>query len=134
MKADGFKVGDTVYCILYGKGKCVAIKKNENYPVVVKMEEKGEFICYSYNGQYSSGQKQVLFFEEIIIPESAYKRPRWRAEKLGSYYTVSAAGEILKYNDVGSTGDNKFFIAKNYFKTVQEAKESKFYKVFHEEE
>ena len=57
-----------------------------------------------------------------------------RAEEGFDYYFVNGFGEIQCFAEEGALTDGKLFNAGNYFKSEQEAKESKFYKVFHEEE
>ena len=134
MNRDEIKVEDTVYCVLYGKGKCIKIYDDErDYSVDVKFET-GIVLSYTASGKYEADGIRTLFFEEIIIPESAYKRPRWRAESGGEYFLVSSSGDIYSTRDNYYEIDDLHFKTKNYFVSKQEARESKFYKVFHEEE
>ena len=133
MKIDEFKVGDTVYCVIFGKGIVKSIDFGD-YPVYVEffIGNSTFKISYTQDGKYDANGLRTLFFEEIKIPESAYKRPRWRAREGGRYYYVGALGDVASITELESDYDNKMFNVGNYFKTEEEAKESKFYKVFHE--
>ena len=134
MKADEFKVGDEVHCIFYGKGECIKIEEDDRiFPVTIKFET-GRILSYTKDGRYLIDGIRTLFFEEIKIPESAYKRPKWRAKEGEFYFLVDTTGDILKILDSRNFYDDKKFKIGNYFKTEEEAKESKFYKVFHEED
>ena len=134
MKADEFKVGDEVYCFFNKKGKCIRIEYDRRtYPVIIRFET-GKVLSYTSSGKCEINGVRTLFFEEIIIPESAYKRPRWRAESGGEYFLVGSSGDIYSTRDNYYEIDDLHFKTKNYFVSKQEARESKFYKVFHEEE
>lgn len=61
-------------------------------------------------------------------------KTRLRAEKGEEYFLVTSYGGIYKTKDNYYEMDDLHFNVKNYFKSEQEAKESKIYKVFHEEE
>ncbi|MGL5725582.1 MAG: hypothetical protein ACRCXP_13820, partial [Cetobacterium sp.] len=61
-------------------------------------------------------------------------RPRWRAEKAESYYTITAYGDVDSRVENFDEYDNNLFRAKNYFQTEEEAKESKIYRAFNEED
>jgi hypothetical protein len=62
------------------------------------------------------------------------KSPRWRAEKGGKYFYVCSLDGISYENDDYGYSDNRNYNSGNYFRTEEEAKNSKFYKVFHEED
>jgi hypothetical protein len=135
MKADEFKVGDTVYCVIFGKGTVKSIDIGD-YPVFVEffLGNSMCIIAYTQSGKFDINGLRTLFFEEIPIPESAYKRPRWRADIGTAYYYINAFGDVTFVAESEDHYDNKKFNIGNYFKTEEEAKESKFYKVFHEED
>lgn len=134
MKADEFKVGDTVYCIIHGKGIICQISGSIDYPVLVKFSDGELKRCYTQDGRYVKEGGRALFFEEIIIPESAYKRPRWRAKSGDIYCHICGTGLIMHSAEYNTLENDAHFNTGNYFKTEEQAKESKFYKVFHEEE
>lgn len=70
---DEFKVGDTVWCVLNGKGEVVSVRKNDNYPVEVEFENTGNNY-YTEDGRYCDEYPRTLFFSEPKI-EAAVKRP-----------------------------------------------------------
>jgi hypothetical protein len=126
---DEFKVGDKVWDMTYGWGEIYNIIGG-GFPIHVNFDSI--YISYTLNGECYAGKNRTLFFEEIKIPESAYKRPRWRAEKQDSYCFIAGTGLVTMQKDFGSFENDKHFKHGNYFKTEEEAKESKFYKLFHE--
>lgn len=77
-----FKVGDRVWCIKYGWGTVVEVERGCVYPVCVKFDN-GARDAFTNEGlsDYEYGYR-VLFFEEIIIPNSALERPRKTAEEM----------------------------------------------------
>ena len=135
MKKDEFKVGDTVYCVIFGKGKIIDKTYNiyNAYPLKVEFENRIKY-SYTQDGKSTATSNRTLFFEEIKIPESASKRPRWRAEYPDPYYFIAGTGLVTLQKELGFFENEVHFETGNYFKTEEEAKESKFYKVFHEEE
>lgn len=134
MKKDEFKVGDEVYCFFNKKGKCIRIENDRRtYPVVIRFET-GKILSYTSSGKYEINGVITLFFKKIIIPESAYKRPRWRAKSGDIYCHISGTGLITHSSEYNTFENDVHCNTGNYFKTEEEAKESKFYKVFHEEE
>ena len=131
MKKDEFKAGDTVYCTMYGKGVVERIDENGDYPVLVTFKN-GVTKSYTKDGRFYAEVNRTLFFEEIKIPESAYVRPKWRAEKGCKYFLINSIGDIYNTMDNYYEIDDLHFETGNYFKTEEEAKQSKFYKIFHE--
>lgn len=70
-----FKVGDVVYCLIWGKG----IVKNiygqyVMYPVTVDFENGGNIRTYTHDGKVSSSSQRTLFFSEPKI-EALTTRP-----------------------------------------------------------
>ena len=61
-----FKVGQTVWCVLLGKGKIADIEKDCAYPVCVKFDNGNEG-CYTLGGKYSEEFNRTLFFSEPKI-------------------------------------------------------------------
>lgn len=131
MKKDEFKVGDTVYCTMYGEGFIEHIDENGDYPVSVAFKN-GAIKSYTKHGRFYAEVNRTLFFEEIPIPESAYVRPKWRAEKGGKYFLINSTGDIYNTTDNYYEINGLHFKTGNYFKSEEVAKQSKFYKVFHE--
>ncbi|MGL5049707.1 MAG: hypothetical protein ACRC6E_03630, partial [Fusobacteriaceae bacterium] len=90
---------------------------------------------YTTDGKDSDNDvNRILLFEEIEIPISALIRPRFRALKGDVFWYVSAFGITTKGIDYYSICDETLYKTGNYFKTEEETKESKFYKVFYKEE
>lgn len=131
MKVDKFKVGDKVWYLNKGWGNVVNDRYIKSHPIIVEFKN-GDMMAFTGDGKCNNTDKNgALFFEEITIPKSAYIRPKWRAEKdREHYYYVSSYGSVGKDTDYRRNADNKRFEVGNYFKTEEEAKESKFYKVF----
>jgi catechol 2,3-dioxygenase-like lactoylglutathione lyase family enzyme len=67
----GLKVGDKVYCLMYGEGVVITIFEPDNiYPVYVRFNDNAN-ISYSKDGRNFVGANQTLFLSkpEIIINE-----------------------------------------------------------------
>jgi hypothetical protein len=61
---------------------------------------------------------------------STFKLPHWRAERHNEYFYVTSYGVVSKAVDYYGFRDSFRCNVGNYFKTKEEAEESKFYKVF----
>jgi hypothetical protein len=65
MRIDDFKVGDRVWCLVYGWGKITQIDYSEDYPITVKFDNFS-VTYYTVDGKLSDSTKnRSLFFEEI---------------------------------------------------------------------
>ena len=129
---DEFRVGDTIYDLVFGKGKIKEISY-EDYSIAVAFEN-GKIEYFTKDGVRGTKGIRTLFFEPIEIQDSAYQRKgRWRAEKGEKYYFTDEFGDVNKYCETFDYLDDKLFKTGNYFQTEEEAKASKFYKVFKEE-
>lgn len=65
-----FKVGQTVWCLLYGKGVVTEIMEESvtSFPVVVEFDKDSEqYASYTLDGKYYSDSNRVLFFSEPTI-------------------------------------------------------------------
>lgn len=74
-KADEFRVGDIVWCILRGKGEVYWVDspdENNAYPVEVKFDVG--FTWYTPDGKFVKDGPRALFFSEPKI-EAAVTRP-----------------------------------------------------------
>lgn len=71
MTADEFKVGDKVWCLLYGEGEVVGIDPvhNSTYPVLV-YTISGEGVYYTQQGKLYEYANRTLFFSETRIEAS----------------------------------------------------------------
>ena len=73
MTADEFKVGDKVYCAVFGEGKVDAIGAGyESYPLHVKFPSDTQ--DYTHDGRLSTYANRTLFFSEPKV-EGSVKRP-----------------------------------------------------------
>ncbi len=70
---DEFRVGDTVWCVLYGEGKVTYISEDCIYPIEVVFPD-GDVRGYTSNGQYTEEANRTLFFSEPKI-EASVTRP-----------------------------------------------------------
>ena len=60
---DTFKVGDVVWCVIYGKGVVKNILgQDKHYPVVVDFENGIHIVTYTHDGKVSSSAQRTLFF------------------------------------------------------------------------
>lgn len=125
-----FKVGQRVWDINYGWGKITQIRGG-GYPLVVDFE--GGNNTYTSEGKACSWSKgRSLFFEEIHIPESALTPPRWKAEAGEKVFIIDSLGCVSEMTAWPGISLEGFFNVGNYFQTAEEARASKIYKAFHE--
>lgn len=129
-----FKVGDKVWTFENGWGVVKTVSGGHVFPVVVKFEKSGLAISHTLDGKEALERGRVLLFEEVQIPESALIRPRWRAEDMGEYFHINTVGAIISTVECGVKIDDNCWKVGNYFRTEEEAKESKIYRAFHEED
>jgi hypothetical protein len=113
----------------------VAVGVGLDYPIAVKNKDCSS-CWYTKEGKLSkfNDAETILFPSKENRDWSTFRLPRWRAKEGNDYFCVSGLGDIDNYVDQFTGWDTGLWIAGNYFKTEEEAKNSKFYKVFHEEE
>lgn len=73
VKPNEFRVGDVVWCVLYGEGKVTDIFENCDFPVEVIFPD-GYVVQYTADGQYNTGANRTLFFSEPKV-EASVTRP-----------------------------------------------------------
>ncbi|MGL5803185.1 MAG: hypothetical protein ACRCX7_11425 [Cetobacterium sp.] len=129
----GFKLGDKVWSTRKGWGVVDKTANSKSYPIKVSFINRGSISFTEDGKEVESDIHPTLFFEEIPIPETALVRPKWRANKNDSYYCVTSDGMTVGVIEYGRGIDDRRYEHENYFKTIEEARESKFYKVFHKE-
>ena len=61
-----FKVGQEVWCLLYGKGEVVNVSDTDDYPIKVEFDN-ADSQCYTRNGTYNVDCNRTLFFSEPKI-------------------------------------------------------------------
>lgn len=59
-----FKIGDKVYCLMYGPGVVEYINTTGNYEVSVKFENDAWNGAYTKDGRFYSDSQRVLFFSK----------------------------------------------------------------------
>lgn len=70
---DQFKVGDKVWCLMFGEGVVVSVANDgRDYPVMVRVGCQSH--TYSQSGVLLNGGKRSLFFSEPKV-EAATERP-----------------------------------------------------------
>lgn len=73
-KADDFKVGDVVYCVMYGRGVVEEVCNSADMLGVAVSFDKGDFNWYTKDGRYNIELNRTLFFSEPKI-EASVTRP-----------------------------------------------------------
>lgn len=73
-KADDFKVGDIVYCVMYGRGVVEEVCNSADMLGVAVSFDKGDFNWYTKDGRYNIELNRTLFFSEPKI-EASVTRP-----------------------------------------------------------
>lgn len=126
-----FKVGDKVWSVSHGWGEVERVFNSGYYPVSVMFG--GVEISYTSGGSEYKGRNRSLFFGEVEIPKSVLERPKWRADYHTDYYYITSAGQVCLTQEDSLSSDSGRWEAGNYFQTIEEAKKSKFYEVFHKE-
>ena len=61
-----FKVGQEVWCLLYGKGEVVKVYDTDDYPIKVEFDN-ADSQYYTRNGTYHVDCNRTLFFSEPKI-------------------------------------------------------------------
>lgn len=64
------KVGDRVWCVLYGWSTVVAVGEDSYWPV---RTDKGSYL---YNGRLSINSGRTLFWDEVVITPPAKPLPK----------------------------------------------------------
>ena len=96
---------------------------------------------YEYTGEYRSSREGELFLSDRMVlagrsasPWLILRKKRWRANNGLHYCYVGTNGDICTTDEYQGYIDNSRYRTGNYFRTKEEAKASKFYKVFHQKE
>ena len=104
-----FKVGQTVWCVIFGKGKVADIYEGANYPVQVKFEN-GITETYTKNGQNVVGQNRVLFFSEPKI-EAQENPPKYVGKTI---FSVDKDDKNKIYGPYVITSENNARVYSNF--------------------
>jgi hypothetical protein len=94
MKETVFKVGDKVYCVLYGWGKVTDISSEVSFPITVEFNGEGdEERYYSRDGKYNFNSSPTLSFTEYTLNGFSQERP----------IELPEVGEEIMVSDDGKT-------------------------------
>lgn len=124
-----FRKGDRVFDYSYGWGTVVGIQEEElNKYIVVKFDSIYSEVKYFVDGVINNANlasdNATLSFKEYTLQGFSQERPRWRAEKLQSYYYINYFYMTIKVTtDNYDILDEELFKNYNYFKTSEEAEE-----------
>ncbi|MGL5594606.1 MAG: hypothetical protein ACRDDH_11775 [Cetobacterium sp.] len=131
-KSKEFRDGDRVWSTRSGWGTVEG--RGDDYfgdfPVRVEFDDGSRIDFTSDGKEYTVDKLQSLFFEEIVVPESALYKNAWRAERDDDYYYIGSIGRVEKDREVGFGCDDDRYAVGNYFRTEEEAKGSQIYKAF----
>ena len=103
MKKDIFKVGDSVYCLIYGWGIVSAIDKCGDFPVDVDFKDESN-VGYTTDGRYFANAKRTLSFTKYTLQGFSQKRP----------IELPEVGELCLFRD----SDNYSWIVKKFLRYV----------------
>lgn len=115
VKPDEFRVGDTVWCLIYGKGKVAFISESsDGYDVGVNFDNSG-ISAYTEDGRYSPSSNRTLFFSEPKV-EASVTRP-FVPTLVGKRVVVrqKACDDVMTtitYEDCGTFGDEFYTFDK----------------------
>lgn len=102
---DKFKIGDVVWCLIYGKGKVTQKYPNQNYedtyPLGVEFGDDCVPTWYTLDGKFSEAGNRTLFFSEPKI-EASVKRP-FTPTLVGKTVVV----RVANYDDIVLTITNE---------------------------
>lgn len=129
MKETVFKVGDKVYCVIYGWGKVTDISPEVSFPIEVTFGVDGvERRCYTLDGKFDYNSQPTLSFTEYTLNGFSQERPIELPE-LGEEIMVSDDGKTWvigifieyasQYNypvGVEMKGDRHYYL---YFKRLR---------------
>mgnify|MGYP002660636114 CR=1 FL=1 len=87
-----FKVGDEVYCLLYGAGVVEDISTFEDfYPVRVRLDDCSTCMSYTTSGLYNNDQQRVLFHSKPEVLGGARLKPstpEYKGQYVGKQVTI----------------------------------------------
>lgn len=93
-----FKVGQKVWCAMFGEGEVTEISANSvRYPLVVEFDDKLE--CYTLDGKYCTQATQILFPHPVeIVKKVAKPSINWEhVDSKFNYLAEDANGDAFLY-------------------------------------
>ena len=130
-----FRKGDIVYCLINGELKvmdtfsdCIVCVNNEGFQVWYNLEG----ILMDDKSTDTIGVSRCLFFTPPKFEnwDEMVSTVEWKPSIKEYYWVVSGTGEVNSYKWYNVEVDIKYYEVGNCFKTEEEARCSKFYKVF----
>jgi hypothetical protein len=125
-----FKVGQTVYCLVFGRGKVVGIDENcsHSYPVAVNFEIPGidSHDFYTFDGKLRKAGRRTLYFSEpkIIADELPKFEQKFIGKKIVVFFNFAKCPAIGTVSDetsdficINSTIDHCKTTVKAYERT-----------------
>lgn len=122
------------------------LKRGEFHDGLIKVESYNQFYLGKndnvlfINGRYEIYDHTPIIIKNEFIPiiEEKVKlinckygiKKKWRAEHGERYYFIDTLGDVMSDMDTRYVLDNKKFEIGNYFKTKEDAMNSKLYKAF----
>ena len=107
MKKSLFKVGQTVYCLIFGEGKVVGIADEEENGITVELLGGGR-ASYTQEGEYYGGYNRVLFFSKPeVIAET---EPPFEPTLVGKEILITAENCCLEVVTVHKETKDKIYI------------------------
>lgn len=114
---DLFKVGQTVWCLIFGKGEVREIEDEDDnpYPIYVVFESDGGGRSFTKEGKYYKGHNRTLYFSEPKI--EAAKQPLFTPTLEGKKVLITDEdGNISTHTVEKETEDKIYFgLFGNYF-------------------
>lgn len=106
-----FEVGDTVWCLVYGKGIVASIREDESeHPVRVEFPDMGlRSVYYTVDGKYDYNGKRTLFFSEPEV-EALTSKP-FKSKLIGRRVALVKADGTSKLGIVTAEGDKHITIS-----------------------
>ena len=126
VQKDEFRVGDEVWCLLYGKGVVTYCGHEGDYPVEVAFEN-ADNAHYTLDGRYYKEANRTLFFSEPKI-EASVTRP-FAPTLVGKKVVVRQKGCYdvmlsITYEDKDMFGNPHYTFEKNITEVYEVSSEN----------
>jgi hypothetical protein len=117
---DDFRVGDTVYCVIFGEGVVKEIYNKCDYPVVVKFNYRECKQIYTLSGKPYTGSSRALFFTPPEVKPGSVKRP-YESKLIGKEVFVKSLDHLSCFGCVVTGECEKYLTVVSIFgkKTIQ---------------
>lgn len=117
-----FRVGQTVWCLLYGKGNVVEIdSEDSDYPVYVEFKASGKSSWYTHDGKYDPLGNRTLFHSEPEV--TAGTEPAFEPKLVGKIVAVwcNAVEDFVETGEVAYEYENSLMLtnASSYSKDYE---------------